>query len=55
MYESDDERSKRQFFYHESNNKKNDIENDDSVSRYTYVDLDRFYALENTRPRPDFP
>ena len=59
MYESDDERSKRQFFYHESNNKKNDIENDiendDSVSRYTYVDLDRFYALENTRPWPDFP
>ena len=35
MYESDNEQSKRD---HESNNNKNNnIENDDSLSRYTYV------------------
>ena len=40
MYESDDEQSKREFwlglgfYYHERNNKKNNIENDDSMSRY---------------------
>ena len=38
MYESDDEQSKREFYYHEiNNNEKNNIENDDSKSRYTYV------------------
>ena len=36
MYELDDEQSKRDFYYHE-NNKKNKIENDNSMSRYTYV------------------
>ena len=35
MYESDDEQSKREFYYHESNNNMNyNIENDDFVSRY---------------------
>ena len=29
MYESDDEQSKRVFYCHESNNKNNNIENDD--------------------------
>ena len=41
MYKSDDEQSRREFYYHENNiymyNKKNNIENDDSMSRYTYV------------------
>ena len=38
MYESHEEQSKRDFYYHESNNNKNnDIENDNSLSRYTYV------------------
>ena len=38
MYESDDQQSKREFYYHQSNNnKKNNIENGDSMSRYTYV------------------
>ena len=38
MYKSNDEQSKREFYYHESNNiKNNSIENDDSMSRYTYV------------------
>ena len=38
MYESDDEQSKREFYFHESKkNKKNNIENDNSLSRYTYV------------------
>ena len=38
MYESDDEQSKRVFYYHESNNNKNNnIENEHSMSRYTYV------------------
>ena len=35
MYESDDEQSKREFYYHE--NKNDNIENDDSMLRYTYV------------------
>ena len=34
MCESDVEQSKREFYYYEN---KNDIENDDFVSRYTYV------------------
>ena len=33
MYEPDDEQSKREFYYRRSNN----IENDDSMSRYTYL------------------
>ena len=38
MYKWDDEQSKREFYYHESNNNKiTNIENDDSMSRYTYV------------------
>ena len=37
MYESDVEQPRRVFYNHESNNKNNNIENDDSVSRYTYV------------------
>ena len=34
MCESEDEQYKREFYYHESNN---NIENDDSMSHYTYV------------------
>ena len=38
MYELGDEESKlREFYYHESNNKNNSIENDNFMSRYTYV------------------
>ena len=40
MYESDDEQSKREFYYYENNNNKiSNIENDDSMSRYTYVNM----------------
>ena len=35
MYESDDERSKREFYCHKNNNNdNNNIENDDSVTLY---------------------
>ena len=44
MYESDDEQSKGEFYYHESNNQKNNIENDDSMLRYTYVS----YVVKNS-------
>ena len=38
MYELDVEQSKREFYYHESdNNMKNNIENDDSMSRVCKV------------------
>ena len=38
MYELDDEQSKREFYqYHDESNNKINTENDDFVSRYTYV------------------
>ena len=38
MYELDNKQSKREFYYHESkNNKNNNIENDNSLLSYTYV------------------
>ena len=35
MYESDNEQSKREFYYHENNDNKNDIENEDSIDQFT--------------------
>ena len=44
MYESDDEKSKREFYHHESNNKTN-IENIDSMSRHRpYIGLSSRYT-----------